>query len=78
MQCDKASGLMAAMGHFRPIQRGMPIVATRVALIDVAWDVLLALLISQRESTSHWVGASHQWTLIATELRSTLAFASSI
>ena len=28
-----------------------------MALIDVAWDVLLALLIPQRESTSHWVGA---------------------
>jgi hypothetical protein len=28
-----------------------------MALIDMAWDVLLALLIPQRESTSHWVGA---------------------
>ena len=32
---------------FLPIS--MPIVSTRVALIDVAWDILLVLLISQRE-----------------------------
>jgi len=40
---------------FSPIS--MPIVSTRAALIDVAWDVLLALLISQREVTPHRVGA---------------------
>ena len=32
---------------FLPIS--MPIVSTRVALIDVAWDILLVLLISRRE-----------------------------